>query len=322
MAAVLDARRVDARDRLDRASDVVVRGNNVSFRQSFETIASDETFCAAPADVVAAGRRLLTRDMTPGLARVVHDTVTVKIGCNNVPVFSTARGGRSRTLCLFRCTYPCCPAFMDVRILPHANIVKWVLMCTSHNHTFSTFPSRVPRNVFASETMAAIRDMVLGNQPSATIRIANNILCNKNVFQNVLRTARTDMRSEQARALRDAVSKSDVWTSEIHLSRDNTFYEGAEEFRESSFPRIQLSAIYFYCKFQVIPLLLLCNSFPSIPHPTFLFVYSCIFSAFILNLNLKHVRFNQPSLARGELAITTQLDGRSFSEPLVTQFQT
>ena len=83
MAAVLDARRVDARDRLDRASDVVVRGNNVAFRQSFETIASDETFCAAPADVVAAGRRLLTRDMTPGLARVVHDTVTVKIGCNN-----------------------------------------------------------------------------------------------------------------------------------------------------------------------------------------------------------------------------------------------
>ena len=82
-------------------------------------------------------------------------------------------------------------------------------------------------------------------------------------------------------------------------------------------PRIQLSAIYFYCKFQVIPLLLLCNSFPSIPHPTFLFVYSCIFSAFILNLNLKHVRFNQPSLARGELAITTQLDGRPLSQPLV-----
>ena len=97
LAAVLDARRVDARDRLDRASNVVVRGNQVSFRQSFETIESDETFCAAPADVVAAGRRLLTCDMTPGLARVVHDTVTVKIGCNNVPVFSTARGGRSRT---------------------------------------------------------------------------------------------------------------------------------------------------------------------------------------------------------------------------------
>ena len=57
---------------------------------------------------------------------------------------------------------------------------------------------------------------------------------------------------------------------------------GAEEFRESSFPRIQLSAIYFYCKFKVISVLLLCNSFPSIPHPTFLFVYSCIFSAFSL----------------------------------------
>ena len=179
MAAVLDARRVDARDRLDRASDVVVRGNQVSFRQSFETIASDETFCAAPADVVAAGRRLLTRDMTPGLARVVNDTVTVKIGCNNVPVFSTARGGRSRTLCLFRCTYPCCPAFMDVRILPHANIIKWVLMCTSHNHTFSTLPAE-SREPCSRPKQCRRSRHGFGKRPGANTRMSNRVLCSMN----------------------------------------------------------------------------------------------------------------------------------------------
>ena len=57
------------------------------------------------------------------------------------------------------------------------------------------------------------------------MRLQGNIMCNKNVFQNVLRDARNDMRAEQARGLRDAAMKSDVWSTQINLAMDNTLHE-------------------------------------------------------------------------------------------------
>ena len=110
---------------------------------------------------------------------LAHDTVTVKIGCNNVPDFSVARGGRSRTLCFFLCTYPCCSAFMDVRILPHAIIIKWVLMCTSHNHTFSTLPAE-SREPCSRPKQCRRSRHGFGKRPGANTRMSNRVLCSMN----------------------------------------------------------------------------------------------------------------------------------------------
>ena len=44
-------------------------------------------------------------------------------------------------------------------------------------------------------------------------------------FFNVVRKVRSDQTSGQTRALRDAASVSDLWSSEIHLGEHNTFVE-------------------------------------------------------------------------------------------------
>ena len=91
-------RRMCVRDRLDRDPDCVVIGGKISFRQTFETVEAAETFCRAPADVIDAGRRLLTLDIATGLSTLVHNTIVVKIGCNNIPLFAMVFGGRGRAL--------------------------------------------------------------------------------------------------------------------------------------------------------------------------------------------------------------------------------
>ena len=149
-------RRMCARDRLDRDPDYVVVGGKISFRQTFETVEATETFCHAPADVIDAGRRLLTLDIATGLSTLVHDTVVVKIGCNNIPLFAMVFGGRGRALFSFECVYSGCSAFMDIRVLPRVDVIKWVVMGTSHSHGFSTFPQRIPRNTFSSERKGLI----------------------------------------------------------------------------------------------------------------------------------------------------------------------
>ena len=182
MTRAFETRRADTRARLDNEPDVVVSDGQVVFQHAFETIEDSETFCYAPADVVDAGRRLLMTDAADGISVAVHDTVVVRVGCNCVPVFAAVNGGRGRGLFSFKCVYPDCSAFLDVRVLQHVDVVKWVLMGVSHTLDFSTFPPRLPRNTFRGETMEAIRRMVMQNHSSAEIRMTNNVLCNTEVI--------------------------------------------------------------------------------------------------------------------------------------------
>ena len=94
----------------------------------------------------------------------------MKIGSNTVPVFAMVDGGRGRTLYTFRCVYTGCGAFMDIRVLPHADVIKWVVMGVSHNHHFEMFPRRLPRNTLGADVRAAVHAMVLQNRPCAEIR--------------------------------------------------------------------------------------------------------------------------------------------------------
>ena len=219
------SRRADARARLDMESDFVVADGNVRFRQSFETIEDTETFSRAPDEVVEAARRLLTIDVARGLSAIVHDTIVVTIGCSRIPLFAMVCGGRGRTLFSFKCVYSECLAFLDVRTISNADVIKWVLMGVSHNHVFTTFPARIPRNTFTNETKEAIRKMVFENRPCGEIRMKNDVLCNKDVLYNAMRGAREEMRTDQSRALRDAAASSDMWSSEIQLTEDKIFQE-------------------------------------------------------------------------------------------------
>ena len=140
MTSSFSLRRSDARAMLDGESDFVVTDGKVCFRQSFETLEYSETFCRAPTEVVDAGRRLLSMDVARGLSAIVHDAIVVEIGCSRVPLFAMVCGGRGRTLFSFKCVYSGCTAFLDVRTIINADVIKWVLMGVSHTHGFSTFP--------------------------------------------------------------------------------------------------------------------------------------------------------------------------------------
>ena len=87
MSCVVASRRADARARLDIESDFVVADGNVRFRQSFETVKDSETFSIAPAEVVAAARRLLAIDVARELSAIIHDTIVVEIGSSRVHFF-------------------------------------------------------------------------------------------------------------------------------------------------------------------------------------------------------------------------------------------
>ena len=140
MTRVLAERRADARWRLDSEPDAVVSDGEVRFQHMFETVEDRETFYRAPADLVDAGRRLLTIDAADGVAAAVHNTVVARIGCNRIPIFAMVNGGRGRSLFTFKCVYQACPAFLDVRVLPCVDVVKWILTGVSHSHAFSSFP--------------------------------------------------------------------------------------------------------------------------------------------------------------------------------------
>ena len=150
-ATTLAERRADAKACLDSESDFIVVGGKVCFRQSFKALEADETYCRAPERIVDAGKPLLELDIGNGISSLVHDTVVVGIGCNNIPLFAMVSGGRGHTLFSFKCVYTGCTAFMDIRVLRHADVIKWIIMGVSHSHDFSTFPSRVPRNTFDAE---------------------------------------------------------------------------------------------------------------------------------------------------------------------------
>ena len=166
-----------------------------------------------------------SQEITTCASGLVTAHVIVKIGSNTIPLFALVDGGRGRSLHTFRCVYTGCAAFMDIRVLPHADVIKWVVMGVSHNHHFGSFPRRLPRNTLGADVRAAVHAMVLRNRPCAEIRRQHGILCNKNVLQNAMRSARKELVSEQSRSLRDAAASSQLWSTEIHLCEDNVFHE-------------------------------------------------------------------------------------------------
>ena len=137
MDALIDmaSERKALRCELDALSDVVVNVSSVSFRREIRTLRAHETFCETPRDVMERTASLLEADIIDGVARTVHDTVTVAIGCNRVPLFALVEGGRARTLFTFRCVYDGCPAFMDIRTFVGQWRVKWIIVCISHLHS-------------------------------------------------------------------------------------------------------------------------------------------------------------------------------------------
>ena len=155
---------------LDALADIVVDASSVSFRHEIRTLRAPETFCETPRDVMARTESLLDADITDGVARTVHDTVTVAIGCNRVPLFAVVEGGRARTLFTFRCVYDGCPAFMDIRTFVAQWGVKWIIVCVSHAHSFDVFPARMPRSTFPDGVVRMINDKVVENKTTAEIR--------------------------------------------------------------------------------------------------------------------------------------------------------
>lgn len=57
------------------------------------------------------------------------------------------------------------------------------------------------------------------------IKMRHNCLCWKDVFQNAVRHVSAHSRPDHARSLRNAEEESKVWSSEMHLNRDNAFIE-------------------------------------------------------------------------------------------------
>ena len=84
----LRVRRIETRRELDALPDFTTTASGVAFRQSFVRIEAAESFCVAHTSLDDACRSLLTLDINGTVARLVHDTVTFKIGCNFVPVCS------------------------------------------------------------------------------------------------------------------------------------------------------------------------------------------------------------------------------------------
>ena len=90
----------------------------------------------------------------------------------------------------FRCVFDRCSAFLDVRLFSGVHSVKWALMSLSHSHGFATFPRRMPRGTFSTATLDRFAEAVEQNKTCAEIIMENDVLCNKHVFQNAVRSFR------------------------------------------------------------------------------------------------------------------------------------
>ena len=98
-----------------------------------------------------------------------------------------------------------CPAFLDIRMFSGVDMVKWVVTGVSHCHSFDVFPGRMPRNTFP-EVLLNIRRMAVDKVNIAEIKLKNDVLCNRNVFQNSLRSVRKAHGCDQCRDLRNTVA--------------------------------------------------------------------------------------------------------------------
>ena len=76
-------------------------------------------------------------------------------------------------------------------------------MGMSHSHSFTVFPSRVPRNVIPDGVKEELQRMVIERQPCAAIKMKNEVLCNNDIFQNVVREVHKRMNFEPVSELSD-----------------------------------------------------------------------------------------------------------------------
>ena len=164
-------------------------------------------------------------DFTDTVPKTVRDVVVFKIGCNVIPLFANASGGRGRSLYSLLCVYADCLAFIDIRMFRGNVNVKWLAMGVSHTHGFATFPTRMPRDTADKVVNDRFIEMALARRPCVAIKMENDVFCNKDVFYNLFRKVRSDQISGQARALRDAARASDLWSPEVRLGDDNVFVE-------------------------------------------------------------------------------------------------
>ena len=158
--------RKDVRSRLDAESDFIVLESNVTFRQSFQTIESIDTYFRTPPEIIDATRGILTSDNIRSIAKIVRDKVFFTIGCNKIPLFVNTSGGRGRTL-EFRRVFRGCSAFLDTRLFSGVNKIKWIAMGISHSRSLSVFPQRMPRNTFPEDTLDEIRKMATAKVKTA-----------------------------------------------------------------------------------------------------------------------------------------------------------
>ena len=221
----LDQLRLKLRNQMDAVPDLATTSEGLHFRQTFLPVHAAESYCEVPKAALDAARNLLKVDLIDPIAKIVHDTVTFTLGCNVVPVFRMVSGGRGRTLFQFKCVFEGCSAFMELRRFCGADRIKWVVIFTSHSHSFASFPQRLPRNTFSDDTLSSFECMVSQNRTCGDIRVGKNVLCSKHVFENAVREARALSRTDQSRALRNAVGSSDLWSSEIHLDAGNHLLE-------------------------------------------------------------------------------------------------
>ena len=83
-----------------------------------------------------------------------------------------------------------CSAFLEVRLFTGVYSVKLVMMGLSHSHGFASFPGRVPRSTFSEHTLERFEEMARQNKTSTEIAMANDVFCNKHIFQNAMRPFR------------------------------------------------------------------------------------------------------------------------------------
>ena len=119
-----DFERLHRRNLLDAEPDFVIDGSSITFNKAFDVWRPPDTYARAPDDVVKSARSILEMDVVDTIPKIVHDAVTVGIGCCAVPLFALENGGRGRTLFTFKCVYENCPAFLDVRVFAAADKVR------------------------------------------------------------------------------------------------------------------------------------------------------------------------------------------------------
>ena len=113
-----DFERLHRRHLLDAQPDFVIDGASITFNKAFDVLETTDTYARAPDDVIESARGMLETDVVDTVPKMVHDTVTVRIGCCVVPVFALDNGGSGLTLFTFKCVYENCSAFLDVRVFP------------------------------------------------------------------------------------------------------------------------------------------------------------------------------------------------------------